>query len=349
MSSMDTKRLDYLRQTGDHDDHSGGSGPGPDYHGVRSGGVTSTLSRQGSSSMSVAASTDSGGKDSAVSVSSGQFDELVQQVEALQRSNANLRKLCKAKNKTIYCLRRQMQGFQTETGVKTVTAFRKQKSLREARSRDQLNVTKKGRCKRNLSDSGSIAVALRMSLGCCSALGFPSASWSDISRQTVARCEVNIAAASMMRGALFGHFLLLCISKQKHAVFNRPLATPFLRWDLNVMKPFFIRQDDGNQLDIGSLRDRVQAFLSMMRFPQHIASLVVPVRASARGQRVGRLSIAGISLQNDATNSSIWQRKKLTTAVIHAGMLVDAGALSSGDFNKAFEIHAVMLPDLVLT
>ena len=78
-----------------------------------------------------------------------------------------------------------------------------------------------------------------MSLGCCSALGFPSASWSDISRQTVARCEVNIAAASMMRGALFGHFLLLCISKQKHAVFNRPIGYPFLTMGSECDETFF--------------------------------------------------------------------------------------------------------------
>lgn len=268
-----------------------------------------------------------------------QQQQMRQQIAKLERANEKLKKACATKNKMIWRLHKMLNGFHEEANVKTLKAFKKKQAIAKSRSQGQLSVDKKARGDRNLSDSGRIAVALRMSLSSCSALGFPAASWSDISRQTVSRCEVNIAAACMIRGALVGHALVQALTKSK-TFFVRPLAIPFLQQDLFLMKPFMLRQDREQEQD--SVRERLEAFFSWVKLP-------LPIVNQFMGDLTAGLSVAGISLQNDATNSTIWQRKKLTTAVVHGGLLVDATALASGNLDKAFEIHAFMSLDFVGT
>jgi len=268
-----------------------------------------------------------------------QQQQMRQQIAKLERANEILKKACVSKNKMIRGLQKKLKGFHEEANVKTLKAFKKKQAFANSQSQGQLSVDKKARGDRNLSDSGRIAVALRMSLSSCSALGFPAASWSDISRQTVSRCEVNSAAACMIRGALVGHALVQALTKSK-TFFVRPLAIPFLQQELFLMKPFMLRQDREQEQD--SVRERLEAFFSWVKLP-------LPIVNPFMGDLTGGLSVAGISLQNDATNSTIWQRKKLTTAVVHGGLLVDATALASGNLDKAFEIHAFMSLDFVGT
>ena len=266
-----------------------------------------------------------------------EMERMRQQIARLEIANDNLRNACRSKTKVIRRLQNQLNGFCTEANVRTLTGFKKKQALLKSRSHGQLSVDKKARGDRNLTDAGRIAVALRMSLSSCSALGFPAASWSDISRQTVSRCEVSIAAACMLRGALVGHALVQALTRSK-TFFVRPLAIPFVQQDLFVMKPFMLQQDKEQKPD--SLRERLETFFSWVNLPFPITNAFV-------GDMTGGLSVSGISLQNDATNSTIWQRKKLTTAVVHGGLLVDVTALASDNLDKAFEIHAFMFLDLV--
>ena len=67
-----------------------------------------------------------------------------------------------------------------------------------------MNITKT-KANRNLTISGSFAVGLRMALSSASALSCPRAAWVDISRFTVARCEVKVASSVFVRAHIVAH------------------------------------------------------------------------------------------------------------------------------------------------
>ena len=265
-----------------------------------------------------------------------------EKIRRLEADNQKLKKQCRSKAQHVNRLQNTIEDLKSCLGVKTFAAIKRKHKTDATAGNKQFAIQKKGRCDRNLSDSGIIAVAIRMSLSCCSAIGFPAASWTDISRQTVSRCEVTVAAACSVRATIFGHIImhLFTTTSITRNFFTRCRSVPFLEKYLSVMKPFLPTSEEGTpcETDVAMV---IESFLSAVRIPNPrvMASMCT---ANDKTDVTKGLYVAGISIQNDATNSSIWQRKKLTTAVVHLGLLVDADALALGDRRKAFMVDAFM-------
>ena len=273
------------------------------------------------------------------SESSETVHELQDKIRQLEADNQRLKKRCRSKAQHVNRLQHAIEDLKGSLGVRTFAALKRKHKKDANGANRQFAIQKKGRCERNLSDSGIIAVAIRMSLSCCSAIGFPAASWADISRQTVSRCEVTVAAACNVRAAIFGHIILHLFATTNN-FFTLCRSVPYLKKCLSVMKPFLPSSEEGIPCE-ADLALVIESFLTAAQIanPRMIASMCT---ANDKTDGTKGLRVAGISIQNDATNSSIWQRKKLTTAVVHLGLLVDADALALGDRRKAFLVDAFM-------
>lgn len=247
-------------------------------------------------------------------------------------------KKMKSKDKQCYRLKRSLSALKDFVGIKNMKGLSKKKIMKqqqEKKSLRMLNISKRGVSERNLTPSGVVAVGLRMALSCCSALGFPSASWTDISRQTVSRCEVNVAACCALRGAMIGHFMMHMMKTSQDNLFRPPCMMPSVARKLLVLDHIQLPDDNGD--DHTAFRARVACVLSMFNIPASVCGMF-----SCNMVDVSSPCVVGLSFQNDATNSNIWQKRKLTTAVVHAGMLTDRNALETSNYRSAFFVDAFM-------
>lgn len=259
-------------------------------------------------------------------------------INQLQAQISDLKRKVKNKDKQCLRLKRSLTALQDFVGIKNMKGLAKKKTVKqqqEMKSLRMLNISKRGVAERNLTPSGVVAVGLRMALSCCSALGFPSASWTDISRQTVSRCEVNVAACCALRGAMIGHFMMHMMKTSQDKLFGPPCMMPSIARKLLVLDHIQLPDDNGD--DHTAFRARVACVLSMFNIPASVCEMF-----SCNMVDVSTPCVVGLSLQNDATNSNIWQKRKLTTAVVHAGMLTDRNALETSNYRSAFFVDAFM-------
>lgn len=259
------------------------------------------------------------------------------EINQLKAQISDLKKM-KSKDKQCYRLKRSLSALKDFVGIKNMKGLSKKKIMKqqqEKKSLRMLNISKRGVSERNLTPSGVVAVGLRMALSCCSALGFPSASWTDISRQTVSRCEVNVAACCALRGAMIGHFMMHMMKTSQDNLFRPPCMMPSVARKLLVLDHIQLPDDNGD--DHTAFRARVACVLSMFNIPASVCGMF-----SCNMVDVSSPCVVGLSFQNDATNSNIWQKRKLTTAVVHAGMLTDRNALETSNYRSAFFVDAFM-------
>lgn len=209
---------------------------------------------------------------------------------------------------------------------------------------DNMEVSKTSKV-RNLTCSGAMAVGLRMCLSSCSALSFPRAAWVDISRQTVARREIQVAAATLIRARLVAFLVfhraifasraipvteLVYQQNQEEPphlfgtqhIYNFKSCKPYL--------PEFLHQDAQRNLSGDEQKAIQNAFIGLHAL---VSELPPP---TLQGSNEKRLFIAGLSLQNDATNSEVWRKKKLTSMVVSIGTLIDIQSLADLQYDKAF-------------
>ena len=260
------------------------------------------------------------------------------ELNKLREQVSDLKRKVKTKDKQCSRLRRNLSALKDFVGINNMKALPKLKVIKkqqEMKSLRMLNISKRGVSERNLTPSGVVAVALRMALSCCSALGFPSASWTDISRQTVSRCEVNVAACCALRGAMVGHLMMHMLKTSQDKLFGPPCMMSSITRRLLVLEHIQLPDDNGD--DHTGFRARVACFLSMFNIPTSVCGMF-----SGNMLDISTPSVVGLSLQNDATNSHIWQKRKLTTAVVHAGMLTDRTALETSNYQNAFFVDAFM-------
>jgi len=340
----DFGRLQRLQSFGSTDDASSG------------GGTCPFLERMGSFQQSLFADSDGQSVDNGSGLGLGedvaadpdetgethetdQVKQLKKELADVNQRLTNSRKKNKQRVKTIARLQEKVEKLKGFIGIRSMRGLKRQEQKKDKiNASSKLAIVKKGIADRNLTSTSTIAVAIRMALSCCSALGFPAASWTDISRQTVSRCEVNIAATCAVRGALIGHILVQLLKTSLSSMFQTPVALDFLTKQLSIMKRFHTDGDETNASDSNkTLRGRIEVFLSLLGMPPVIANMLIPT-----SKAVDTPCVLGISLQNDATNSSIWQRRKLTSAVVHAGILVDLESLQARNYKQAFFVEAFM-------
>ena len=260
---------------------------------------------------------------------------------------SRLKIACRQKQRKINRLQKQLAAVMATTGCKTLKSFQKKRKREELQSQAQLQI-EKSVAMRNLTFSGMVAVGLRMCLSSCSALGFPAASWNDISRQTVARAEVYTAAACVLRSVITGQ-LVYQVLRKKPDPFGKPALAPFLSDRLEVVKRIIPDLPDGpvggeiaesHDAEGSSNIERVLELFSLVGFPDEARHLFL--EDDSQSSYSDQLVVCGVSVQNDATNNQIWQRKKLTSAVIQAGVLTNHQALARCEYDKAFFFESMM-------
>ena len=273
-------------------------------------------------------------------------EELRKENAQLKRRLENASKKMKAKDSKI----RRLAG-----------AVAKQKAKAKAKpgldSRNSMDVTKTAK-NRNLTVSGSLAIGLRMALTSCSALTFPRAAWVDISRITVSRCEVKLAGTIFVRAQVLGHLIFHRLSysrmlrKGPWACSDNFLAAanhlarlksckPYLAEIINLLKGRNADQE-GDDSCCAISADEGEAYDPQLEeLPSKVNTLleglhaVVGLPPPSKNEET-TLCISGLSLQNDATNSEIWHKKKLTSMVIEASTLVNVEMLCKQKYNDAF-------------
>lgn len=258
--------------------------------------------------------------------------------EELRQENQHLKRRLDAAAKQLAAKKAKIRRL-TQFAAKSKS---KMKAMKLEKS--EMEITKTA-ANRNLTISGSFAVGLRMALSSASALSFPRAAWVDISRFTVARCEVKVASSVFVRAHIVSHLMFnrmyysrllrdgyACLSDE-----HLQKALQRLRC-FKSCKPFVDQltsgtcdqEDDGEDYMPGNEKNKIVV--------HGLHSLVgLPPPGPQK-----KLCVAGLSVQNDATNSEIWHKKKLTSCVVEAGVLIDEEELSKLNYNNAFSTDQFM-------
>lgn len=172
-----------------------------------------------------------------------------------------------------------------------------------------------------------------MSLTSTSSSDFPKVVMVDLSRQTITRCEVAVCSALMARTMAFCRLVYHCFCRwswegqgdQAHAS-QQPQQQPNQPAEpagaASAEQPAAADAlDELVPLDQG---DTDPAVLNDFHLPHDFMSS----RPSA--------VVAGLSFQNDVTNSSNWRNKKLSSLEALISILRNVDALADGHFDKAF-------------
>lgn len=321
----------------------------------------STMSdNRSASSLSLGGSVGGGMSVSSVEEEVGRLRE---ENRALKRKLFQAEATCKETKKKLNCQKSRI--FRLSKAY----AKAKAKAMKSCDLEMQVTKTKSDR---NLTREGSMAIAVRMGLSSCSALSFPRAAWVDISRHTVTRCEVNFAAGIHIRSTIVSYLMfrrpLLARCGKDDCPTSELLKVLQFLLDFKCCKPFlhivqqlcsrnntatgslgnsaqetqeinFVEDDaDDDETTLADQRALLKETVSAVHNLVGVPLTLSDTSASAT------LYISGLSLQNDATNSEIWHRKKLTSMVVEVCALVDLQALGNGNYTTAFYSDQFMWP-----
>lgn len=260
------------------------------------------------------------------------FDVLSGENEELKRENQCLKRKLFQANMLLAARKSKIHRARVRT------AKMQAKKIAEDAKRDGLMEIRKTKSSRNLTAAGVVATGLRMALSSCSALSFPRAAWVDISRTTVSRCEVKLAATVFIRSKVLSNLVFhrfaysipqieqVGVSQENVNLAAAMASLP----DFKCCKPFLqdlrVRCQQkcfDTSAELG--REEIKGLLTGLH---ELVSLPPPANES--------LFISALSVQNDATNSEIWHKNKLTSMAVEISTLVDVELLSKGDYEKAF-------------
>eukprot|EP00435_Cladocopium_sp_Y103_P052304 s292_g16.t1 len=205
-----------------------------------------------------------------------------------------------------------------------------------------LEITRKGR---RLTWHTSVILGLRKLMCIVSASSFPLSSLTDVSRWTVTRCEVLSWAVLLGRvrawhntvktllGAVTFHLKSFSFSEKQ--VTNDLVASSDVQDGETTQQtpPPLPSQDDAVRMDHGLPTDI--EWVSMLN-----------IRTNDGIQWSGLVGSTFFS--SDATNSSIWQRRKLQGLEVRSMVLTSRRALQLEDYNNAFKTMKCM-SDLQVT
>lgn len=271
--------------------------------------------------------------------------------EDLRRENANLKRRLENAQRSLAANKAKLRR------LNMTVAKEKAKAKATAGNKSSMDVEKTSK-DRNLTISGCLAVGMRMALSSCSALTFPRAAWVDISRYTVARCEVKLAGTVFIRAQILAHLIfykldyIRILRQQVHLINEGFIAAVDRLLGFKACKPFLaelskvlrqgnprhqLHQQTGAQACVAEANEaESKATISFLECKSLIVGLHELVGLTPPDESIGQVCISGLSLQNDATNSEIWHKKKLTSMVVEASTLVDIASLRAGDYSKAF-------------
>lgn len=249
----------------------------------------------------------------------------------------------------------RMKTQQLRRANSKIKALEKQRETYLASTASDLNITKhKGL--RKLTPEGVIAVGVRMFIASCrSAMTFIRATLTEISCQTVWRCEVVTAAAIIAVARLFGTVMECFLSGKALLAHDKVKSNNFFGFVAKRKVKHLQLQCDESQSFAESQPDMCEEAADGSDDVENgailhallMAEFNIPPKLSHEiiyGKPVSGLSflLAGYAFQTDATNSKLFRKKKVAGLFCEASILVDAEHLASDDFEKAFASHSVM-------
>jgi hypothetical protein len=191
-----------------------------------------------------------------------------------------------------------------------------------------------------LTMRGVHAMGVRMSLSSTSASAMPKAGMIDVSRYTISRCEVATGSAMFARARLFHDIIWAFLSKKNYRM-KRERASKQSKTTIVLTAPETGGDDHEEERQLAQ-------FAGAEDSPEspYLADFTLPNNLLCQNfDSCGGLKLVGTAFAGDATNTSIWQRKKLSSLEVETLLLIDIKALELNDITGAFAgIRVVSAP-----
>ena len=196
-----------------------------------------------------------------------------------------------------------------------------------------LEITRKGR---RFTWHTSVILGLRKLMCIISASAFPLSSLTDVSRWTVTRCEVLSWAVLLGRVRAWHNTVKTLLGavtfqlkyfSQKEVTHDLVASSDVQDGETTQQPPPLPSQDDAVRTDHGLPTDT--EWVSMLN-----------IRTQDGIQWSGL--VGSTFFASDATNSSIWQRRKLQGLEVRSMVLLNRRALQMEDYDKAFKTMKCM-------
>ena len=238
---------------------------------------------------------------------------------------AQSRKTTRAKNQRIRRLESRLVKAQSD--------------LVETGEGKSLDIIRKGR---RLTWRTSIVLGLRKLMCIVSASSFPLCTLTYVSRWTVTRCEVLAWAVLMGRVCSWHHTVLALL---KYVTWYLKTHSPQMVSDAMVptseVKNAKPQKTVQMPATIQSQDDAIRKDHLLPTEDEWVSRLIATPDSTAYGATWSGV-IGCTFFASDATNSSIWQRKKLQGLEVRSMVLVDRRALQSEDYQDAFRTMKCM-------